>query len=140
MRYYRDVTSDMTGGVPQFSVFSRLCPSRAALEVVTNRWGLLALRALSARPLRFNELRRRIDGISQKMLSQTLHALERDGFVNRHLHTTFPLHVEYSLTPLGAGMADQLAEVINLVESRMPDVLTAQRRGILPPSPDRKAS
>jgi DNA-binding HxlR family transcriptional regulator len=113
---------------PQFNVFSRLCPSRSALDVVTNRWGLLALRALRQRPLRFNELRRRVDGVSQKMLSQTLQALERDGFVNRRMETTFPLHVEYSLTPLGEAMADQLAGLISLLERRMPDVLTAQER------------
>jgi DNA-binding HxlR family transcriptional regulator len=112
---------------PQFSVFSRACPSRAALEVVTNRWALLALRALREGPLRFNGLARRVDGVSQKMLSQTLHALERDGFVNRHMHTTFPLHVQYSLTPLGQAMADQLADLITLVENAMPHVLTAQQ-------------
>jgi DNA-binding HxlR family transcriptional regulator len=62
------------------------------------------------------------------MLSQALHALERDGFVNRRMETTFPLHVEYSLTPLGEAMADHLAGLIRLVESRMPEVLTAQQR------------
>jgi DNA-binding HxlR family transcriptional regulator len=118
---------NMTTNAPQFNVFARACPSRAALEVVTNRWALLALRALRDGPLRFNGLARRVDGVSQKMLSQTLHALERDGFVNRHMHTTFPLHVEYSLTPLGEAMADQLANLISLVETAMPDVLTAQQ-------------
>jgi DNA-binding HxlR family transcriptional regulator len=118
----------MASDTPQFSVFSRQGPSRAALEAVASRWGLLALRALRDGPLRFNELRRHVDGVSQKMLSQALHALERDGFVNRRMETTFPLHVEYSLTPLGEAMADHLAGLIRLVESRMPEVLTAQQR------------
>jgi DNA-binding HxlR family transcriptional regulator len=118
----------MDTSTPQFSVFSRVCPSRAALEAVTNRWALLALRALRDRPLRFNELARRVDGVSQKMLSQTLQALERDGFVNRHMRTTFPLHVQYTLTPLGEAMANQLTSLINLVETGMPHVLTAQQR------------
>jgi DNA-binding HxlR family transcriptional regulator len=118
----------MASDIPQFNVFARACPSRAALEVVANRWGLLALRALADGPLRFNELRRHVDGVSQKMLSQTLQALERDGFVNRRMQTTFPLHVVYSLTPLGEAMAGQLTGLIGLVQSRMPDVLAAQQR------------
>jgi DNA-binding HxlR family transcriptional regulator len=117
----------MTTNASQFSVFSRAGPARAALEVVTNRWALLALRALRDGPRRFNGLARRVDGVSPKMLSQTLQALERDGFVNRHIHTTSPLHVEYSLTPLGEAMADQHADLINLVETAMPHVLTAQQ-------------
>ena len=111
-----------------FDVFSRTCPSRAALDVVTNRWGLLAMRALRDGPMRFNELRRRIDGVSQKMLAQALQALERDGFLDRRMQASFPLHVTYSLTPLGAELSAQLAELITLVEHRMPDVQTAQAR------------
>ncbi len=66
-----------------FDVFSRECPSRSTLEHVTGRWGGLTLGALYEESLRFNELRRRVDGVSEKMLSQTLHALERDGLVLR---------------------------------------------------------
>jgi DNA-binding HxlR family transcriptional regulator len=117
----------MSSHPPQFNVYARACPSRAALEVVTNRWAVLALCALRDRPLRFNGLARAVDGVSQKMLSQTLQALERDGFVHRHMHTTFPLHVEYSLTPLGAAIADQTAQLITLVQTHMPDVLAAQQ-------------
>jgi DNA-binding HxlR family transcriptional regulator len=117
----------MAGNSAEYDVFSRTCPSRPALEVVTNRWGILALRALAETPMRFNELRRRVDGVSQKMLAQALHALERDGFVDRQTQGTFPLHVEYSLTPLGQAAAHRVAALVQLVEDHMPQVLAAQQ-------------
>jgi DNA-binding HxlR family transcriptional regulator len=109
-----------------YDVFARTCPSRPALEHVTGRWGLLALTALDGGPLRFNALLRRVDGVSQKMLAQALQALERDGFVHREVQTTFPPHVEYSLTPLGRQTATKLLDLIEHVESRMPTILAAQ--------------
>ena len=111
-----------------WDVFIRTCPSRTALETVTSRWGMLALSALRDGPLRFNELRRRVDGVSQKMLAQALHALERDGFVHRDVQTVFPLHVRYSLTDLGADAAGPLTTLIALVEQRMPAVLESRQR------------
>ncbi|MEU3983996.1 helix-turn-helix domain-containing protein [Streptomyces sp. NPDC026672] len=93
---------------------------------MTGRWGSLILGALQPGPLRFNELRRRVDGISQKILGQVLQTLERDGFVDRKLLSTFPLHVEYSLTPLGRSVADQLVTLFRHIESQMPAVLMAQ--------------
>ncbi|GGP42237.1 winged helix-turn-helix transcriptional regulator [Saccharothrix coeruleofusca] len=111
-----------------YDVFSRTCPSRPALDVLTGRWGMLALSALRTGPMRFNELRRRIDGVNQKMLAQSLQALERDGFVDRRAQGVFPLHVRYSLTPLGEAAAAKVQELIALVEGRMPEVLGAQRR------------
>ncbi|WP_055590141.1 winged helix-turn-helix transcriptional regulator [Peterkaempfera griseoplana] len=113
---------------PEFDVFGRACPSRPALEHVTGRWGSLALGALAQGPLRFNELRRRVEGVSEKMLSQTLHALERDGLVHREAQPTNPPRVDYSLTPLGRDTAEQLLTLISLIEERMPEVLAAQRR------------
>ncbi|MBT2509615.1 helix-turn-helix transcriptional regulator [Streptomyces sp. ISL-98] len=111
-----------------FDVFSRDCPSRATLEHVTGRWGSLTLGALREGTFRFNELRRRIDGVSEKMLSQTLHALERDGLVHRQAQPTNPPRVDYELTPLGQDIAERLHALIELVEGRMPDVLTARGR------------
>ena len=73
-----------------FDVFARNCPSRGTLEHVTGRWGVLTMGALYDSSLRFNELRRRVDGVSEKMLSQTLHALERDGLVHRDAQPTNP--------------------------------------------------
>jgi DNA-binding HxlR family transcriptional regulator len=109
-------------------VFDRGCPSRETLEHVTGRWGVLALGALDAGALRFNALRRRVDGVSEKMLAQTLHALERDGLVHREARPTNPPHVEYSLTPLGQEVAARLTGLIDFVEGRMPEVLAARAR------------
>src|ERR671921_138962 len=81
------------------------CPSRVILEHVTSRWGVLVLVALLDRSYRFSELRRHIEGVSEKMLAQTLQALERDGFVHRDAKPVIPPRVDYSLTPLGQQAA-----------------------------------
>lgn len=109
-----------------FDVFARNCTSRETMEHATGRWGTLALVALLDGTTRFNALRRRVDGISEKMLSQTLHALERDGLVLREARPTIPPHVEYSLTPLGTDVAKQLHTLVELLESRMPEVMAAR--------------
>ncbi|MFF3535901.1 winged helix-turn-helix transcriptional regulator [Streptomyces sp. NPDC002466] len=109
-----------------FDVFSRQCPSRGTLEHVTGRWGALTLGALYESGFRFNELRRRVDGVSEKMLSQTLQALERDGLVHREAQPTNPPRVDYGLTPLGRQVAERLLGLIQFVEDRMPEVLRAR--------------
>ncbi|MGI5194580.1 winged helix-turn-helix transcriptional regulator [Streptomyces sp. CA-288835] len=111
-----------------FDVFSKACPSRGTLEHVTGRWGGLTLGALYEGPFRFNELRRRVDGVSEKMLSQTLHALERDGLVHREAQPTNPPRVDYELTPLGREVAERLLGLIHFVEGRMGEILTARER------------
>ncbi|WP_406454075.1 helix-turn-helix transcriptional regulator [Streptomyces sp. NBC_01622] len=111
-----------------YSVFAKACPSRGTLEHVTGRWGGLTLCALHEGSLRFNELRRRVDGVSEKMLSQTLHALERDGLVHREAQPTNPPRVDYELTPLGHGVAERLMGLVDFVEGRMDDVLAARTR------------
>ncbi|NMN98049.1 winged helix-turn-helix transcriptional regulator [Antrihabitans stalactiti] len=107
-------------------VFDRNCPSRETLLDVTGRWGVLALVALDDGPQRFNALRRHVDGVSERMLSQTLQALERDGLVHREVLAAIPPKVEYSLTPLGEEVADRLRGLIELLEGKMPDVTAAQ--------------
>ncbi|MEV7195119.1 helix-turn-helix domain-containing protein [Streptomyces sp. NPDC093510] len=111
-----------------YDVFSRQCPSRGTLEHVTGRWGALTLGALHEGSFRFNELRRRVDGVSEKMLSQTLHALERDGLVHREAQPTNPPRVDYRLTPLGHEVAERLLALIHFVESRQDEVLRARER------------
>ena len=110
-----------------FDVLAQRCPSRPVLEHITGRWGSLVLIALRESPARFNELRRRVDGVSEKMLAQSLHALERDGLVAREVHSTIPPRVEYSLTPLGALTAEKLWELVVHLETSMPQVLVAQQ-------------
>jgi DNA-binding HxlR family transcriptional regulator len=121
-------SSDSTTAALPFDVFARACPSRPVLEHLTGRWGTLVLAGLADGPLRFGDLRRRIDGVSEKMLAQTLQQLERDGFVHREVRRAIPPHVEYSLTDLGAETAPRLLELIGFLEARMPEVLDAQRR------------
>ncbi|MGW0790946.1 winged helix-turn-helix transcriptional regulator [Streptomyces sp. NPDC002911] len=116
------------GDQSPFDVFSRRCPSRGTLEHVTGRWGSLTLGALYESGARFNELRRRVDGVSEKMLSQTLHALERDGLVHRAAQLTNPPRVDYELTALGREVAGRLMDLIQLVEGRMPAVFEARSR------------
>ncbi|SHM53708.1 winged helix-turn-helix transcriptional regulator [Cryptosporangium aurantiacum] len=107
-------------------VFARGCTSRRTLESITGKWGVLALVALREGAYRFNALRRRVDGVSEKMLAQTLQTLERDGMVHREVLATIPARVEYTLTPLGAEIADQLFALVELLESRVPQVVEAQ--------------
>lgn len=109
-------------------VFARACASRPILEHVTGRWGSLALAALAEGPFRFNALRRKVDGVSEKMLAQTLQTLERDGFVHREAQLTIPPRVEYSLTPLGREVAEKLLDLIRFVETAMPEVLAHRAR------------
>lgn len=109
-----------------FDVFDRACPSRHTLEHVTSRWGLLALAALRDGDARFSALRRKVDGVSEKMLSQTLQTLERDGFIHREAQATIPPRVDYSLTPLGREIANKLVNLIEQLEFRMPAVTLAQ--------------
>jgi DNA-binding HxlR family transcriptional regulator len=107
------------------SVFARNCTSRSTMEDVVTKWAVLALVAL--RDYRFNALRRRVDGISEKMLSQTLQTLERDGMVTRSVLATFPPRVEYSTTALGAQVADRLRGLIDLLERSVTDVTDSRR-------------
>ncbi|MEV6577741.1 helix-turn-helix domain-containing protein [Streptomyces sp. NPDC051582] len=109
-----------------FDAFARACPSRETLEHVTGRWGSLTVGALRDGSCRFNELRRKVDGVSEKMLSQTLQALERDGIVHREAQPTNPPRVDYELTPLGIEIADRLLALIHFLEGSMPRVIVAR--------------
>jgi DNA-binding HxlR family transcriptional regulator len=102
------------------------CPSRVVLEHVTSRWGVLVLIALLGRSYRFSELRRKVGGVSEKMLAQTLQALERDGFVHRDAKPVIPPRVDYSLTPMGHEVAGQVWVLTRWVESRLDDVFEAR--------------
>lgn len=107
-------------------VFARNCASRDILQNVTSRWGLLALVALYEGELRFNALRRRVDGVSERMLSVTLQNLERDGFVNREVLQSIPPKVEYSLTESGREVAGRLQGIIEFVEGSVGQVASAR--------------
>ena len=100
---------------PEGNPFAAGCASRVVLDHVTNKWGVLVLAALAAEPMRWGALRRYVEGISEKMLAQTLRQLESDGFVLRESMGTIPPRVDYSLTPLGRELADVLIPLVRWV-------------------------
>ncbi|MGY1583658.1 winged helix-turn-helix transcriptional regulator [Streptomyces sp. MN13] len=104
-----------------------MCPQRLVLEHVTSRWGVLVLMCLLERPYRFSELRRAIGRVSEKMLTQTLQTLERDGFVHRDAKPVIPPRVDYSLTGLGREAAEQVRALALWTERRMAEVEDARR-------------
>ncbi|MGO4714956.1 winged helix-turn-helix transcriptional regulator [Bradyrhizobium sp. 2TAF24] len=110
------------------NVYAAACPTRQILDRVGDKWAVLLLGLLMEGPRRFNELRRAIGGISQKMLSQTLKSLERDGLVHRRAIATVPVTVEYTVTPLGATLADAVDPLRHWAENNLQEVQAAQRR------------
>lgn len=112
-------------------VLSNDCPSREILEHLTNKWSVLILRCLSEGVHRFNRLYKRIEGISEKMLAQTLKILERDGFVLRTVYPEVPPRVEYQLTVTGAQAAEKINTLIVWIERNLPE-LTAQKNHSIP--------
>ena len=108
------------------NLFAEQCPSREVLKHVTSRGGVLILVALRDGTHRFSDLRRKMGGVSEKMLAQSLQALEQDGFINRVSYPVVPPHVEYSLTPLGEQVSDKVAALADWIELNLPQVL-AQR-------------
>jgi DNA-binding HxlR family transcriptional regulator len=111
------------------NVFSEHCPSREVLKHVTSRWGVLLLVALGDGAQRFGELRRRVGGISEKMLAQTLVWLEQDGFVQRIVQSAAPPRVEYRLTPLGEEISGKMAELADWIETNL-GAMPAARQGM----------
>ncbi|MCU0904471.1 MAG: helix-turn-helix transcriptional regulator [Tabrizicola sp.] len=104
------------------------CPSRPILQHLTNRWGTLVMVALATGPHRFAELRRKVGGVSERMLSQTLKDLEGDGFVLRTAHPVVPPHVDYELTGLGREAATHVVALVGWIEGALPEILAGQLR------------
>jgi DNA-binding HxlR family transcriptional regulator len=107
--------------------YSADCPTRLVLDRVADKWTVLVLGLLGNGPVRFNRLRRAVEGLSQKVLAQTLRRLERDGLVTRAAFATVPVTVEYALTPLGRTLADAVNPLRVWAESHIEDVLCAQQ-------------
>src|SRR5437588_9665210 len=110
------------------NAYSADCPTRQILDRVGDKWAVLILLLVRDKPMRFNALRRAIEGISQKMLSQVLKSLERDGLVRRRATPTVPVTVEYSITPLGATLAAAVDPLREWAEGNLKEVLASQRR------------
>lgn len=111
------------------NVLAEQCPSRELLRHVTGRWGLLVFWVLrDGNRYRFSELRRAINGVSEKMLAQTLQQLEYDGFIERIVYPVVPPHVEYQLTTLGAEFSDKVSGLMNWIEGNLDLVMAARMR------------
>ena len=109
-------------------LFSEKCPSREVLKHITSRWGVLILVALLGGTHRFSDLRRKIGGVSEKMLAQTLQWLEADGLLHRKSFNVIPPHVEYSLTTLGQEAGQQVEALANWIEQNLSQIMDAQHR------------
>ncbi|MEU0934281.1 helix-turn-helix domain-containing protein [Embleya sp. NPDC005971] len=108
-----------TGRHSDHDVYAAQCPCRAMLDMLANKWSALAIGALEQGPRRFGELQRRLQGISPKVLTQTLRRLEDSGILTRTVYPAVPLHVEYALTPLGHGAAVPLGLLRTWVEENL---------------------
>jgi DNA-binding HxlR family transcriptional regulator len=107
-------------------VFAANCPTRVVLDHITSKWGVLILLALSSGTLRWGELRRQAQGISEKMLAQTLRTLESDGLVHREARPVIPPHVDYSLTSRGEELVELLLPLMEWIAANATDILGAQ--------------
>lgn len=104
--------------------FTDGCPTRVVLDHVTSKWGVLVLAALADGTLRWSELRRTVDGVSEKMLASTLKTLERDGIVERVAHPVIPPHVDYSLTERGRGLMEAMSPLLLWVAAHAEEIVS----------------
>lgn len=107
---------------PRFNVD---CPSRPILDQIADKWSMMAMVVLE-RPTRFNEIKRQLDGVTQRVLTQTLRRLERNGMIRRRVLETSPVGVEYSLTPLGESFRGPFTHVLEWTIEHSGEVVSAQ--------------
>lgn len=113
----------------QGDVFAGPCPSRDVLKHVCSQWGVLLLIALQeTKVMRFSELRRKLDGVSEKMLAQSLQALTRDGFIERTAYPVVPPHVEYSLSTMGEEVASHVSQLAGWIEDNLHRVVEQRQK------------
>ncbi len=108
--------------------FVAACKAREVFNHVSNRWGGLVLGALLERDLRYSEIRARVGGISEKMLAQTLHLLERDGLITRTSYPVVPPRVEYALTDSGRALAERFIDLFVWIGTNVDKFTSAQQR------------
>jgi DNA-binding HxlR family transcriptional regulator len=111
---------------PDWNVLSVNCPSRTSLARIANRWTAMIVTVLGDRRMRFGDIRTAVEGISSKVLTETLRELERDGLVTRSVFAEVPPRVEYELTPLGSTLYAPLLALCRWAEDNMTDVLRAR--------------
>lgn len=118
---------DLLNRITTANVLAADCPSRQVLSHVTSRWGALVMIALATGTHRFSALRRKIGGVSERMLAQTLQLLEADGLVRRVAHDVVPPHVDYSLTPLGVQAAERVVALSGWIEANLAEIVGQSR-------------
>ncbi|MCX4627138.1 MULTISPECIES: winged helix-turn-helix transcriptional regulator [unclassified Streptomyces] len=120
-------TTVEASGLPA-DVYSAKCPTRQVLDHISGKWTILVVDALLEGTLRYTDLMRRIEGVSQKMLTQTLRGLEADGFVTRTVYPTIPPRVEYDLTELGRSLAEPITALRHWTETHINEIERARAR------------
>ena len=112
------------------NVLASACPSRQILQHLTSRWGALVLVSLHSGTKRFSELRRAIDGVSERMLTKTLQELEADGMLIRKSYNTVPPQVDYTLTEFGAQASNKMFELVDWLEMNLGNILAGQQNTV----------
>ena len=118
----------MEKSVERGNVLASACPSRKILQHLTSRWGALVLVSLHSGTKRFSELRRAIDGVSERMLTKTLQELEADGMLIRKSYNTVPPQVDYTLTVFGEQASNKMFELVDWLESNLNGILTESKK------------
>lgn len=113
---------------PEPDIFNANCPTQQVLDTIANKWSVIVVYSLSFGTKRHSELQRQISGVSQKMLTQTLRNLERDGLVERKVYPVVPPKVEYSLTPLGETLIEPLGTICKWAETHIDEMQAARER------------
>ena len=117
---------DAAGGTPCPTSDASACLARDVLDRIGDKWSVYVIALLGNGTLRFTELRRAVEGISQRMLTVTLRALERDGLIERRIYAVIPPRVEYTLTPLGSSLLDVVGALVEWSNEHQPDVQRAR--------------
>ena len=120
----------MEKSVERGNVLASACPSRQILQHLTSRWGALVLVSLHSGTKRFSELRRAIDGVSERMLTKTLQELESDGMLIRKSYNTVPPQVDYTLTEFGAQASNKMFELVDWLEMNLGNILASQQNTV----------
>lgn len=110
------------------------CPSREVLRHLTSRWGMLVMIALQSGTHRFSDLKRKVGGVSERMLAQTLQWLEQDGMIARTAYPVVPPRVEYDLTPLGREAAERMRALADWIETNLPQISSGWDQPSTPPA------
>lgn len=111
----------------QGNAFDPDCPTRVLLDRIGDKWSVLVILSLTDGPRRFTELRRGIGGVTPKVLTQTLRAMERDGLITRRIYAEVPPRVEYDMTPLGRSLHDPIRAITDWAEDHIDEVVTSRK-------------